>query len=213
MDESRFDLRQVFEEHRVQFLIALLGFFLVSIGVLSAVVVGLNRSTPQVEVISSSTQSVQDKKEIVVDVSGAVEKPGIYNLQAGSRVNDVLVVAGGLSAKADREWVSKYINLAQIVSDGIKVYIPKLGEISQEKDAAAVLGETESGSVIGLNQGKKININTASLTELDSLWGIGEKRAQAIIDNRPYASVAVLVEKRIIPSSVFERIKEEIDIF
>lgn len=214
MDEAGFNLRQFFEEHRVQFLCVFLGVFLLGVGALSAVVVSLNRAKPQVEVTSTSEEDASgEDKEIFVDVAGAVEKPGVYRLAFGTRVNDALVAAGGFSADADRGWVSKYINLAQTLSDGIKVYIPKVGEISEEKENASVLSGTVGGSVIGLSQERKVNINAASLSELDSLWGIGDKRAQAIIDNRPYAAVEELLEKRIVPNSVFERIKDEVSVY
>ena len=191
------------------FLLVFLGLFLIGVGALSLVVLTFQRSEPQIEVISSSRPSPAEGGEIVVDVAGAVEKPGVYRLASGARVNDALLVAGGISAEADREWLTKYINLAQILSDGIKVYIPRVGEISE--GTAPVLGKTDS-EVIGLTQEHKINLNTASVSELDSLWGIGETRAQTIIGNRPYSSVEELLEKRIVPSNVFERIKDEVSV-
>src|SRR3989339_1653912 len=62
-------------------------------------------------------------EEMVVDVSGAVEKPGVYRLGQGSRIVDALAAAGGLSSEADRDFLSKTINLSQLVTDGMKVYI------------------------------------------------------------------------------------------
>ena len=88
--------------------------------------------------------------------------------------------------------------MAQELEDGQKVYIPSQGETGE------VAGESVKG---------KININSASVSELDSLWGIGEARAKAIIENRPYASVDDLLDKKVIPANVFEAIKDEIAVF
>src|SRR3989344_3748650 len=122
------NLDRVFEEHRVTLLLALIGLFLLGVGVLSAVTIAINRSKPTVEIIPVQEAEPSGTLEIVVDVAGAVEKPGLYRLPREARVNDALVAAGGFSADADRNWVEKYINLAQLLSDGIKLYIPTVSE-------------------------------------------------------------------------------------
>ena len=81
-------------------------------------VVGGEQAT--VEIVKNEPQT----GEIVVDVAGAVEKPGVYTLPSGSRIGEALVVAGGLSAQADREWVARTVNLAAELEDGAKIYIP-----------------------------------------------------------------------------------------
>lgn len=140
---------------------------------------------------------------LVVDVSGAVEKPGVYKLPTDARVGDALVVAGGLSAVADREWVSATLNLAAKVEDGAKIYIPK----NLESDTIEASGEVRA------QKNQKININTASLEELDQLDGIGESRARAIIENRPYGSTQELVSKAKIPQTVYDKISGDISIY
>jgi competence protein ComEA len=141
--------------------------------------------------------------QIVVDVAGALEHPGVYHLPSGSRIGDALVMAGGLSASADREWVAKTMNLAEILKDGAKVYIP-----------AKVDGKTLGVSVIKEEAGSgKVNINTATVSELDSLTGIGEVRAKSIVDNRPYGNIDELVSKAKIPQSVYDKIKDSISIY
>ena len=82
-----------------------------------------SQQTP-VEFISQEITANQEKIDLTVHIDGAVEKPGVYSLNADSRVQDVLIYAGGLSAAADRQWVAKQLNLAQKVSDGMKIYIP-----------------------------------------------------------------------------------------
>ena len=206
------NLDRVFEEHRVTLLLALIGLFLLGVGVLSAVTIAMNRSKPTVEIIPVQEAESTDTLEIVVDVAGAVEKPGLYRLPRDARVNDALVAAGGFSADADRNWVEKYINLAQSLSDGIKLYIPTVSEDLSAETLGSNNPADAGGAVIGY-QTQTVNVNTASLAELDSLWGIGEKRAQAIIDNRPYGNLSELTSKAGIPKNVFERIKSQISLY
>lgn len=140
---------------------------------------------------------------LVVDVSGAVEKPGLYKLPTGARIGDALVVAGGVSATADREWVAATLNLAAKVEDGAKIYIPR------KSDSENKIADPESG----IQKSQKININTASLAELDNLEGIGEARAKVIIANRPYAKTEELVSKAKIPQTVYEKISGDISVY
>lgn len=152
----------------------------------------------------SAADSVKNKQEklIVVDIEGAVEKPGVYKLASDSRIQDALIAAGGLSKGADRELVSKSVNLAIKLVDGMKVYIPVVGE---KPPQSTLSGGGMSGDVSGL-----VNINSASVHELDGLPGIGEVTADKIINNRPYERIEALVEKKIVGQKVFEQIKEKI---
>ncbi|MGB9911594.1 MAG: helix-hairpin-helix domain-containing protein [Microgenomates group bacterium] len=167
------------------------------------------QETPKIEIISSEENS--SKNTIFVDLQGAVEKPGVYELPTNSRINDLLIRAGGLSASADRDWVSKNINLAQKLTDGIKIYIPTQDEVRKFGGPGISISQ-ESGGVAGVSSqvSGKININTASQFQLESLWGIGPSRAKAIIANRPYQNIEELVTKAKIPQSVFEKIKDQI---
>ena len=142
---------------------------------------------------------------ITVDVAGEVEKPGVYKLPSGSRIGDALVIAGGLGVKADREWVSKTINLAEVMKDGGKVYIPNINI----KNNPAISGRENPAPT----KNAKININLASESELDSLVGIGAVRAQTIIASRPYGNLEELVSKAKIPQSVYDKIKDSISIY
>lgn len=165
----------------------------------------------KVEIVSgeSAIQQVGDSaKQIMVDVAGEVEKPGVYKLQSGSRIGDALVAAGGLAAGADREWVAKNLNLAKEIKDQEKVYIPE----NSDNQKTQRIGEPENRSV-GISDSQTVNINTASEGELDKLTGIGEVRARAIIENRPYSSTEELVSKTKIPQSVYEKIKNSISVY
>lgn len=146
---------------------------------------------------------------IVVDIGGAVETPGVYEMENGARLNDLLIRAGGLAAGADRTWVEKNLNLAQPLADGGKIYVPAVAESD-----SAMAGEGELGQLAKLDKNQKTtNINTASAGELDGLWGVGAARANEIIKNRPYSSIEELLTKKIIPKNVFDRIKGEIRVY
>lgn len=156
-------------------------------------------NTTQVEIIEADDGL---GTEIWVDVQGGVVRPGVYSLREGDRVKDALIAAGGLGGQADREAVAKYINLAEKIKDGTKLYIPVLGESEQEN--------REDGQVQGLSTGR-VNINTATKSELDQLKGVGEARAQTIIEGRPYQTVEEV--KKVLPSNVYEQIKDEISVY
>lgn len=201
LPSQKIDWQEVWQKARIPVTLGMIGLLLVGIGVLS--ILFLQSKEPEIEILPlEETQSTN----LFVDLEGAVEKPGLYELAADARINDVLVRAGGLSAEADREWVEKNLNLAQPLADGIKIYIPKKGEGAGEPKDAKVAGS--SASLTG-----QININTASAAQLDTLWGIGQARAQNIIDSRPYQAAEELLTKKIIPSNVFERIKDKISVY
>lgn len=182
--------------------LAALGVFLVGAGVLISLV--LSQADNQgIEVVKSTANGIPDDDrlttDLLVDVAGAVINPGVYRLAAGSRLADALAAAGGLSATADRQWVSKSLNLAQNITDGIKIYIPQLGGETAGRSEVFSSGEPVS------DLSGSISINTASLTDLDRLWGVGEIRAKAIIAGRPYGSIEELVSRKILPSHVVDR--------
>ena len=113
------------------------------------------------------------KKDIFIDISGAVMRPGLYQLPEGSRVGDAIASSGGILAEANKSWVQRDLNLAQILNDGQKLYIPFEGE-----------NEASNPQIQGQNTSSKVNINTASAEQLESLPKIGPKTAQAIITFR-----------------------------
>jgi len=156
-------------------------------------------NTTQVEIIEADDGL---GTEIWVDVQGGVVRPGVYSLREGDRVKDALIAAGGLGGQADREAVAKYINLAEKIKDGTKLYIPVIGESGEEN--------WEDGRVQGLSTGR-VNINTATKSELDQLWGVGEARAEMIIEGRPYQTIDEV--KKVLPSNVYEQIKDMITVY
>jgi len=155
---------------------------------------------------NSASKQNSEAKTILVDVEGAVARPGVYKIPQESRIQDGLVAAGGLSAQADRAYVAKNLNLATKLTDGVKVYIPVSGEAVGD---VSVLNASSEGIAVNA----LININTSSESQLDSLPGIGPVTAQKIITGRPYGSVNELLDKKIVGTKVFTQIKDKISIY
>ena len=145
--------------------------------------------------------STSTGSEIVADVSGAVMSPGVYKFKSGARIQDALVSAGGLSSSADRDYVSKSINLASPLKDGVKIYIRKVGD--------AVKAVPQSSSVLSAST-QGISINNSTSEELDSLPGVGPVTAKKIIEARPYSSIEELQERKIVSAKVYNEIKDKI---
>lgn len=125
-------------------------------------------------VIEINNEVINNSIDILVDISGAVEKPGVYSLKENDRMNQLLIMAGGFSEDANKEWVQKSLNLASKLKDGQKIYIPFENENVS----------TGSESVQGASSGLLININTDNKSELENLPKIGSVTAQNIIDYR-----------------------------
>ncbi|HEL9634385.1 TPA: helix-hairpin-helix domain-containing protein [Streptococcus suis] len=133
-------------------------------------------SSSQEQTEESSTEESEEHSQLVIDVKGAVEKPGLYTLEVGSRVNDAVKAAGGLTSQAD----PKSINLAQKLSDEAVVYVA-----SKDENISVVASTTASSA---MSQDEKntslVNLNTATEADLQTISGIGAKRAADIIAYR-----------------------------
>lgn len=151
--------------------------------------------------------SQSENKSILVEVSGAVKSPSVYKLPTGSRIGDFLREAGGLAEDADKGWVERNINLAAKAEDGAKIYFPRSGE-----DLTQTVSIGEAKSVNQMPSSAKVNINKATAGELETLWGIAAKRSEAIIAGRPYGRIEDLLERKIVPANVFEKIKDKISV-
>lgn len=190
----------------------LLGLILIGFGIYLFNSGGI-ASGDKVEVLNASTESGDGVTEMVVEIAGAVERPGVYRLPQNSRIDDLLIISGGISANADREWMEKYVNRAAKLIDGQKVFIQDVNQqtnnVSANNDGGIKVDHgTSSSQEIGL-----ININTASLTELDKLPGIGPVYGQSIIEHRPYSTIEELMSSGAISKSVFEKIKKLINVY
>jgi competence protein ComEA len=147
---------------------------------------------------------------IQVHVAGAVVRPGVYDLPEGSRVTDAVEAAGGFVAEADKN----AINLAAIVEDAERLDVPYVaGFVPDEEEGFVVITEGTPSPLAGE---EPVDINSASLEELDKLPGIGLTTAQKIIDYReehgPFAHIEDIVNVSGIGSATYEEIKDLITV-
>ena len=163
----------------------------------------------------------EENTKIVVHVSGAVKSEGIVELDKNSRVADAIEAAGGVSQNA----YMKDINLASILEDGMKVYIPTNEEVEKQKENSNYISNANTDIIAKNSQenktgatktNSKVNINTATKEELDTLPGIGESTANKIInyrkENGNFKSIDEIKEVSGIGDSKFEQIKDLIEI-
>ncbi len=186
------------DRFKLSLALSFLGIVLIIGGIFAS---GLNQAKPK-EFPKESL--IQAQKMISVDVSGAVNKSGVFKLSADSRIEDAIKAAGGFSESANQEYISKYLNMAQKLSDGTKVYVPLEGE---------QVSGPQSGTVAGTSTQAKININTASQLEIEALPGIGSGYASKIISGRPYQTIEDLFNKKVVGKAVFEKIKDQIVVY
>ena len=154
-------------------------------------------------VLAEKTEvSTTQETVIFVDIKGAVKNPGVYQMKVGDRVKDALEAAGGLTEEAD----SQKVNLAKRLEDQMAIVVPKVGEEAEEIPA----GETRNEAT---KEGK-VNINTATVEELKTLKGVGEKKAEAIIEyrkkNGSFQTKEDLMKVRGIGKKLFESFQERI---
>ena len=152
--------------------------------------------------VEKTEVSTTQETVIFVDIKGAVKNPGVYQMKVGDRVKDALDAAGGLTAEAD----SQKVNLAKRLEDQMVIVVPKVGEEAEEIPAGATSKEEAKEG--------KVNINTATVEELKTLKGVGEKKAEAIIEyrkkNGSFQTKEDLMKVRGIGKKLFESFQERI---
>jgi len=174
-----------------------------------------NSQSSEEEVETSPTRLRQDyggQGKIFVDVSGAVKKPNVYEISFGARLKDVVDKAGGLSDEADTLFFNRNFNLSRIVTDQEKIYVPSIMEINNGIfiQNQRTLDYTTLSTSIAINaptDNQLINLNSATIEELDQLPGVGQVTANKIITNRPYTTLEELLTKKVVNKGVFEKIK------
>ncbi len=182
------------EKFKLPIGLCLLGTVLIVGGVFAS---GVNKSKPKQ---FPKESMVGQSKTISIDVSGAVTSPGVYKLKEGDRVEEAIKAAGGFSGQANKEYISKYLNMAQKLSDGSKIYVLFAGESG--------LSGAPQGVVAGTSTSAKVNINTATQAELEALSGVGPVTASKIISDRPYQDIQEILSKKAVSKAVFEKIKD-----
>lgn len=214
MDDSWKNYKSVLGQYKLPIILGMGGLVLLLYGLIQSII-PLEKN----EVVFKSAQDASASASVslvLIDVAGAVENPGVYELPADSRVQDALIASGGMSKNADRAFVAKNFNLATKISDGGKIYVPFEGDslTSSGQDITFSAGSSNGGpTVLGTNQSGLVNINSASVSELDTLPGVGPVTADKIISNRPYKTIEELVSKKAVGSATFEKIKDKIQVF
>lgn len=142
---------------------------------------------------------------VVAHAAGAVRAPGVYHLEPGARAADLVAAAGGAAPDADLQ----QLNLAAPVTDGQRVYVPRVGEVVAPP-AAGPAGPGDSAS--GSPEGGPVNLNTATAEQLEELPGVGPAIAAAIIDERDrrgrFAAVEDLLDVRGIGDARLEQLRD-----
>lgn len=185
--------------YKVPLLLGIAGLLFFIIASVLSVANVFTHGEEKIDIVKQNMNASANFAILVVDMQGAVNNPGTYTLNDGSRIEDLIQMAGGLREDADGEWISKHINRAQMLTDGGKVYIPFAGE--------KMSGDDKQVPGSGM-----ININTASKEELETLPGIGEKSAEKIISSRPYGVIEELREKNVVGDASYEKIKDLISV-
>ena len=215
-----FNFENFLNQNKIPILLALIGLILAGLGVFIYKNTDLLQKD-KIEVINEPTQAQNASSEIVVEIAGSVEKPGVYKFTGNSRIEDLLTASGGLSANADRDWVGKYVNRAAKLADGQKIYIKSVldsAEKTDVKQTEIVSANNEGGyqtasPVLGADNQGLVNINTGTFAELDKLPGIGQVYGQKIIEQRPYSNTEELLSRKILPKSTYEKIKDKISVY
>lgn len=155
----------------------------------------------------SGTGGSQPTQTVYVQVSGAVAKPGVYELEEGSRIFQAVALAGGMTEEAD----GSALNQAAALSDGQMVYVPKQGEPTVQGAGTPSVGFGQAQQADG-----KVNLNTATEAELMALPGIGEAKARSILAWREqhgsFSQIEDLMEIEGIKDGVFSKIKDSIKV-
>lgn len=175
--------------------------FLLSIGVLGIigliislilVFVSLNNKGTSLEIYDSAKTELPSQLQVkdissseccLVEVAGAVNHPGVYQLFPESRVKDLIQKANGFHPQADPSYIATKLNLTEVIQDGLKVTIPFLSSYST------------NGGVEKFKESDKVSINTATEKQLLDLPYVGQKKAADIIAGRPYRSIEDFFQK------------------
>jgi competence protein ComEA len=181
----------------------ILFFILVAVALVGIILFQVLRPQPQAAILLSPSptpfpEATPTPRPIQVYISGAVQKPDVYPLAAGSIVKDAMLAAGGPTEDADLD----RINLAAPVADGQHVYVPHLGETNLPVDPPSD----------SLRSDGRVNINTAGPADLETLPGIGPALAQRIYDyrqaNGPFARIEDLMDVSGIGQATFDKIRD-----
>ncbi len=160
----------------------------------------------------------EEKEEyVLVDIKGAVKKPGVYRLNINSIINDVINEAGGLLKTATTD----DINLSKAIYNEMVIYVSTKSELKEKQNSTNSISPSNNNSTTVTNNtdtciSTKVNINTASIEELTNINGIGEAKAQKIVEyrqvNGSFKSVEDIKNVSGIGDAFYDKIKDYITI-
>ena len=156
----------------------------------------------------ATASTLASAPELVVDVEGGVQAPGLQRLPPDARVADAIAAAGGYSSSADLDEATRALNLAAPLTDGQQVYVPLIGDDAPAQTASEPATAGSSGTS---GRGGLVNLNTATPEELEALPGIGPVTVQKIVaarQERPFASLEEAVEREVLNRGQLEDIRD-----
>lgn len=147
--------------------------------------------------------AISREPELIVQIVGAVARPGVFHLPGGARVGDLVEAAGGYSARVDAARASRELNLAARLNDGDQVRVPSRDD---EEPSGPVTGDVSEAATDGL-----VDLNRATAAELEALPGIGPVTANKILgarDELPFSSVDELRSRKLVGEKTFTKLKD-----
>lgn len=146
------------------------------------------------------------RSELVVEIVGAVTRPGVYRLPPGTRIGELVDAAGGYGPRVDIDRASRDLNLAALLADGDQVRVPS------RDDAAVPVGPARAdGGALPGGSGGPVDLNVATSAELEALPGIGPATAAKIIaarDEQPFTTVDELRSRGVLGEKTFEKVRD-----
>jgi competence protein ComEA len=184
-----------------------IGAFVLAFGTGSAGTVAVEGGAPLASASTSADvrAATGSGRIVVVEIVGAVDRPGVFRLAAGSRVGDLVAAAGGYGPRVDAGRAARDLNLAAPLKDGDQIRVPS------RDDAAATLRPAPSGATPGGTSAGPIDLNRATAAELDALPGIGPVTAAKILasrDEQPFGTVDDLRTRKLVGEKTFAQLKD-----
>jgi competence protein ComEA len=164
-------------------------------------------SVPVAEGLDGQTDSTSVGPDLIVEIVGAVDRPGVFRLAPGSRVGDLVNAAGGYGARVDTERASRELNLAAPLHDGDQIRVPSRDD--EETGPPAIASGGEHGPASG--GAGPLDLNRATAVELEALPGIGPVTAGKILSSReelPFSAVEELRTRKLLGEKTFEKLRD-----
>lgn len=188
----------------------------IAVGIVGTAVINHQKSKPPIVISEVIAQTTPEPKKVVINIKGAVQNSGVYELEQGARLQEAIDTAGGLQEGAiDRS----NMNLATLLVDQDEIIIPFAADVEKDKSLLNIIRKPAGTSGASqITQGAppiaKININTASIEELNTIPGIGDTFSKRIIDyrdqNGDFRDIESIMNVQGISGGRFENIKEYI---